>query len=91
VTSVCANVAPGSTTLPQAKLYSSASITLPAAPVVAKPLGSFSKFGGSVDVDLAGQIILQPGGYAVFTSTAAGTASSSLFSFTWEEMAPGAQ
>jgi hypothetical protein len=30
VTSVCANVAPGSTTLPQAKLYSSASITLPA-------------------------------------------------------------
>lgn len=81
----------------QGILYSSASITLPAAPVLARLLGNVDTGAlttqvdaGALEADVQGSIILSPGGYAVFTSSAAGTASSFLGSFTWVELPAGA-
>jgi hypothetical protein len=77
----------------QAKLYSSASITLPVAPAIMRPLTAVGSGAETVALndgvatfDIGGGIILPPGSYCVFTSTAAGTASSTLFGFAWEEV-----
>jgi hypothetical protein len=76
----------------QGLLYSSASITLPAAPYLARILGTVNTGALTTGVanlgleaDLQGSIILPPGGYAVFLSSAAGTASSFFGSFVWVE------
>ena len=76
----------------QGLLYSSASITLPAAPYLARVIGiaetgavTTGVTNNGLSIDLQGSIILPPGGYAVFTSSAAGTASSFLGSFVWVE------
>ena len=76
----------------QGLLYSSASITLPVAPYLACQLGvvdtgalTTGPNGAAVTVDLGGSIILGPGAYACFLSSAAGTASSFLGAFAWEE------
>lgn len=76
----------------QGLLYSSASVTLPAAPYLAKIIGAIDTGALTTEVnspileaDIQGAIILPPGGYAVFTSSAAGTASSFFGSFTWVE------
>jgi hypothetical protein len=83
---------PGSSAVAQGLLYSSASITLPAAPYLTRVIG-LAETGavttgvatGGLSLDLQGSIILPPGGYAVFTSSAAGTASSFIGSFVWVE------
>lgn len=82
----------GSSSVAQGLLYSSASITLPVAPYLARILGIAETGAVTTGVtntgmssDLQGSIILPPGGYAVFTSSAAGTASSFLGSFIWVE------
>lgn len=87
---------PGSSATPQGLLYSSAAITLPVVPTLVRLLGvvdtgalTVGTLGASVNNDIGGAIILPPGGYVCFTSTAAGTASSFLGSFTWEEIAAG--
>ena len=75
-----------------AGLYSSASITLQATPVYARHLCSLStgaltvQQGDQFYVDLQGGIILQPGAYCNFISSAAGTASSLFFGFVWDEV-----
>jgi hypothetical protein len=86
-------VGPGGPAASSGILYSSASVTLQATPVLARILGSVSTGALTVDqetaigpVDLQGSIVLQPGAFACFTSSAAGTASSMFFSFTWEEV-----
>jgi len=96
VASVSNNV--GSAATAQGKLYSSASITLPVAPYLVRTFGSVDTLTpatglGSApgDLDVAGGIILTPGAYCVFTSSAAGTASSFFGSFVWEEVASGGQ
>lgn len=83
---------PGSSAVAQGLLYSSASITLPAAPYLARVIGlaetgavTTGVTNNGLSIDLQGSIILPPGGYAVFTSSAAGTASSFLGSFVWVE------
>lgn len=74
-------------------LYSSASITLPAAPVLAEIIGTVNTGAETTEVDsvsltsdLQGGIIIPPGAFACFTSTATGTASSFFGSFTWLEL-----
>lgn len=76
-----------------AQLVSSASITLQATPVVARTLGSLSTgaltvqdVSGIGPVDLQGGLVLQPGAYVNFVSSAAGTASSLFFSLVWDEV-----
>lgn len=76
----------------QGLLYSSASITLPSAPYLARILGTVDTGALTTDVgsftltqDIQGGIWIPPGGYAVFTSSAAGTASSFFGSFVWVE------
>ena len=75
------------------KLYSSASITLPAAPVVSVIVGAVNT--GALTVapdasplraDIQGSMVIPPGGHAVFLSSATGTASSFFGSFTWLEL-----
>ena len=86
----------GSAATAQGKLYSSASVTLPVAPYLARVLGSVDTVTpttglGSLqgESDIAGGIILTPGAYCVFTSSAAGTASSFFGNFVWEEVGAG--
>ncbi len=88
-----ANALVGSSATPQGKLYSSASITLPTAPVLVATLGV--QYTGAITtipvdgpnvVTIAGGIELKPGAYCVFTSSAAGIASSFFGSFCWEEV-----
>jgi len=81
----------------QGVLYSSASVTLPVAPYLGRLLGTVDTLtpalgvgSGTGTFDIAGGIILQPGAFCCFTSTAAGTASSFLGEFAWEEVLLGA-
>lgn len=83
----------GSTNTPQAKLYSSTSVTLPVAPVLERPLTSIATGAETVDqgpaqtaFDIGGSIILTPGSYCVFVASAATAASSNFFGFTWNEI-----
>jgi hypothetical protein len=91
-----ANALVGSATVSKGVLYSSASITLPVAPVLVANLGV--QFTGAITtipldgpniVQIGGGIELAPGGYMVFTSSAAGIANSFFGSCTWEEITPG--
>lgn len=73
-------------------LYSSATVTLPVAPYAAKWLlntltGAITVApnGGPSFFDLAGSIILPPGGYACVVGSAVGVASSLFANFTWTE------
>jgi len=88
----------GSSIVAQGLLYSSASITLPVAPYLARALAvldtgatSGGPTGAFTSYDIAGGIMLQPGAYCCFTSSAAGTAASFLGGFVWEETAIGSQ
>jgi hypothetical protein len=83
----------GSGAQPVAQLYSSASIILPVAPTVDTILGALDT--GAVTVatqsaqgiyDLKGEIILPPGGYAVFYTSAVMAASGHMASWNWEEI-----
>lgn len=87
------NALVGSTATAQGKLYSSASITLPTAPVLSLVLDvaltgaiTTATLAGLNITTVAGGIQLIPGAYCVFTCTAAVTASSFVGSFTWEEV-----
>lgn len=86
----------GSSVQPVAQLYSSAAITLPVAPTVDTILGTLDQ--GAVTVttvgaqgiyDLKGEIVLSPGGYAVFYTSAVMAASGHLASWNWEEIPLG--
>lgn len=96
VTSQPANV--GSSATPQGILYSSATITLPTVPYFARiisPLATGAltadQSGGGSNFEAAGQVLLPPGGYAAFISLGgAGTASSFVGHFAWEEIPVGA-
>ena len=88
-----ANANPASTATASGILYSSASVTLPAAPYLARILGSVSTGALTTEVDAAqlggeiqGGIIVPPGSFACFTSSGAGTASSFLGQFSWLEL-----
>jgi hypothetical protein len=77
-------------------MYSSASITLPAALTPARNLTvvgtgalTVSNNGAYQLYDIWGGIELLPGGYCCFTSSAAGTASSFFGGFVWEEIPSG--
>ena len=92
-----ANSLVGSTATPTGLLSSSASITLPVAPVLVRQLGTVDTGAltvvtaeGAGTVDIGGGIELSPGSYCVFLSSATGTASSFFGAFTWEEIATGA-
>lgn len=87
----CKNI--GSNAAPTGLLYSSASITLPVAPTLDTILGTVdtgaltvSTSGVSGTTDLEGSIILPPGAFAAIYSSAAGTASSLIAAFGWEEV-----
>jgi hypothetical protein len=87
------NANPANDTNAEGVLYSSASVTLPAAPVVAALLGAVGTAAVSADVtgppiqaDLGGSLILPPGSYAVFASTAALSAHSFMGHFEWVEL-----
>lgn len=91
-----ANALVGSSATSKGILYSSASITLPTAPVLVANLGV--QYTGAITtipvdgpniVTIAGGIELQPGAYCVFTTSATGIANSFFGSFTWEEITPG--
>lgn len=81
----------GSTSTAKGLLYSAAAITLPAVPYLAQMLltvdtGALTVGvnGGLAQINI-GSIILLPGSYACFVSSAAGTANSFFGSFLWEE------
>ena len=82
----------GSAVLPQGQLVTSAAITLPTTPIVNTVLGVFGT--GAVTTvgnqqgyyDLAGRLVLSPGGYVNFWTSAILLASSLLFSIEWEEV-----
>jgi hypothetical protein len=87
-----ANALVGSSATSQGILYSSASVTLPVAPVQVAILDvlltgalTTSTVGGLNITTIAGGIELQPGGYCCFVCSAAVTASSFMGTFTWEE------
>jgi hypothetical protein len=87
------NALVGSSATSQGVLYSSASITLPTAPVLVANLGTqytgaitTVPFDGPNIVPIAGGIQLTPGAYCVFTSSATGIASSFFGQFAWEEV-----
>jgi hypothetical protein len=81
----------GSAIAAQGVLYSNTSLGLPSVPYLARILGgvgtgptsgsTLSTLTSAVD----GGILLPPGGYCCFTSSAAGTASSFVGDFVWEE------
>lgn len=90
------NGLPGFSNTPSGKLYSSASVTLPVAPYLARIIGAVDTGAlttevdaSPLDLDLQGGIVLPPGGFACFLSSATGTASSFFGSFVWVE-APAA-
>lgn len=81
----------------QGLLYSSASITFPATPYIARILGvvdsgaaTVETQAASIGLDVQGSIIIPPGGFACIVSSAAGTASSLLASFAWVEQSASA-
>ncbi|MEI6557969.1 MAG: hypothetical protein WCO00_06145 [Rhodospirillaceae bacterium] len=82
----------GSGISPVGQLYASAAITLPAAPTVDVVLGQLDT--GAITTmtsatglfDLEGQIVIPPGGYAVFWTSAALLASAHIASWSWEEV-----
>ena len=83
----------GSSAAPVGQLYSSATITLPVAPTLDTILGpedtgalTVNGVGPGGTIDLEGSIILPPGAFACLVSTAAGTASSLVAAFAWEEV-----
>ena len=87
------NVNPGSSNTASGLLYSSAAITLPVAPYLARLIGSVDTGalttevnGSALALDLQGSVILPPGGFACFVSSAAGTASSFFGAFIWVEL-----
>jgi hypothetical protein len=87
------NALVGSSAVAQGKLYSSASITLPTAPIMVATLGT--AYTGAITtipldgpnvVQISGAIQLTPGAYCVFVCTAAVTASSFTGQLVWEEI-----
>jgi len=83
----------GSGVPPVGQLYASAAITLPVAPTVDTVLGALDQ--GAVTVStvsaqgfyqLNGSILIPPGGYAVFWTSAVLAASAHIASWTWEEV-----
>lgn len=83
---------PASTATAQGILYSSATITLPVAPYLARIIGAVDTgalttgaASPALSIDLQGSIVIPPGGYVVFLSSASGTASSFFGSLTWVE------
>ena len=87
----------GSSAVANGLLYSSASVTLPVAPYLARIIGSVATGALTTEVDasnlaldIQGGIILPPGGFACFLSSATGTASSFFGSFVWTELPSGA-
>lgn len=90
------NQNPGSSNVATGKLYSSASITLPVAPFLARVIGSVDTGAltvavnaASLALDLDGGVLLPPGGFACILSSATGTASSMIANFVWVEVGPG--
>lgn len=81
----------GNTATPKCNLYASAAITLPVAPTVDTVLGQLDTgaittvTGVSGYYDLDGSIILAPGGFAVFWTSAVLLASAHIASWEWEE------
>ncbi len=74
----------------QGQAYVSASVTLPVAATVAVVMGSASVtvLANTVDfIDLEGSIILPPGGYLHFWTSAVMAASGHFASISWEEVA----
>lgn len=93
ITPIAGNVNAAAPT-PQGLLYSSASITLPVAPVLARIIGAVDTGATTVGVaspaltlDLQGGVILPPGAFACILSSATGTASSLFANFVWSEVA----
>jgi len=83
----------GSGANPTGILYSSASITLPVAPILRNIIGTVDTGALTVGVsgipgttDFEGSIILAPGAFACIYSSAAGTASSLIATMQWEEV-----
>lgn len=91
------NANPASTNTSSGHLYSSPSVVLPAAPVLVKLLGATGTAAETtapvvpkVEANIQGSIIVPPGGYATFVSSAAGPASSFMGNFSWVELPAGA-
>ncbi len=87
------NALVGSSNTPVGLLYSSASITLPAAPKLARILTTVDTGALTTEVgsglptyDIGGGIELEAGSYCVFVVTAADAGSSFMGSLTWEEI-----
>lgn len=82
----------GSSATPRASLYCSAAITLPVAPTVDTVLGNLGTGAITVDraqnatYELNGSIILPPGGFACFWTSAVLAASAHIMSWDWEEV-----
>ena len=83
----------GSSAGPVAGLVASASVTLPVAATVDTVLGTVttaaittSPVGAGGFFELQGSIVLPPGGYCAFWSSAVIAASSLLMSMDWEEV-----
>ena len=82
----------GSSTQPVGQLYASATITLPVAPTVDTILGALDT--GAITTtaamsglyDLEGSIVIPPGGYALFYTSAVLLASAHIASWQWEEI-----
>jgi hypothetical protein len=86
------NQNPASSATATGVLYSSASVTLPSAPYLARVIGAVatgaettSPDGNDLVLNLGGGIALPPGAFACILSSAAGTASSMLANFFWGE------
>lgn len=82
----------GSSATPRAALYASAAITLPTTPTVDTVLGNLGTGAITVDraqggqYELQGSIILPPGGFCCFWTSAVMAASSHIMSWDWEEV-----
>lgn len=88
-----ANLFLATTNPSQGHLYSSASVVLPVAPTLVKSLGAVETgalttevTAAHVEANIDGSIVLPPGGYATFVSSAAGTAGSFMGNFSWAEL-----
>ena len=83
----------GNAASPVAGLVASAAITLPITPTVDKVLGTLDTGAVTVSTSvpnvfkLDGSIILPPGGFAVFWTSAVLLASAHIMSWEWEEVA----
>lgn len=82
----------GSSATPRAGLYCSAAITLPTTPTVDTVLGNIGTGAITVDraqnatYELNGSIILPPGGFTCFWTSAVLAASAHIMSWDWEEV-----